>query len=58
MNDYINASFVQIFIFAGENKSLEIVSDCFTDITIRTSKCSQSYRLISVLDTKKKNGFL
>ena len=30
-------------------------SDCFTDITIRTSKCSQ-YRLMLVLN-KKKMGF-
>ena len=46
-----------LYLF-GENKSLEIArlashenmlkkekSDCFTDVTIRTSKCSQ-YRLI------------
>ena len=58
-----------LYLF-DENKSLEIVwlasheymlkkkTDCFTDITIRTSKCSQ-YRLMLVLNTKKKiNGFL
>ena len=51
-----------LYLF-GENKSLEIVwlashenmlkkSDCFTDITIRTSKCSK-YRLMLVLNKNK-----